>query len=148
MRPLASIHVRARLGVPAFQAFAAEASSIGGSLSSHEYLRLKTPTRMLRVVTASCLGYALNATTVASLQIDRVCRGELTVLFGGPTTLTRCSVDGAGGRPGMLQLGGFQQYPQANGNGAAPQQQSGNGFPGFSPQPSPQNQQQQAANGW
>ena len=42
----------------------------------------------------------------------------------------------------MLQLGGFQPYPQANGNGAA---QQGGGFPGFSPQPSPQ---QQTANGW
>ena len=42
----------------------------------------------------------------------------------------------------MLQLGGFQPYPQANGNGAA----QGGGFPGFSPQPSPQ--QQQTANGW
>jgi hypothetical protein len=46
----------------------------------------------------------------------------------------------------MLQLGGFQPYPQTNGNGAA----QGGGFPGFSPQPSPQQQQQQqqAANGW
>ncbi len=47
----------------------------------------------------------------------------------------------------MLQLGGFQPYLQANGNGVAAQQGS-NGFPGFSPQPSPQNQQHQAANGW